>query len=193
MSRPMPQQRLRIIGGAWRSRQLEFPNLDEIRPTPDRVRETLFNWLQAHIHSARCLEPFCGSGILSFEACSRGAGYCLALDQSKTAISAIKQSLQQWQISAGQFQCEVADAREWLKNYQGQGFDLIFLDPPFADNDIAEILAQCGSKALLAEDGFIYVETPREITTSDLPADFEIYRQKRAGAVHYCLVQRAEN
>jgi 16S rRNA (guanine966-N2)-methyltransferase len=188
----MSRQRLRIIGGAWRSRQIEFPDVDGIRPTPDRVRETLFNWLQGHTHGARCLEPFSGSGILSFEACSRGASYCLALDQSRAAVSAITKSLQKWQIDAGQFHCEVADARSWLQHYQGQTFDLIFLDPPFADDDISEILTQCASMRLLAEHGFIYVETPKQIGAAELPAALEIYRQKQAGAVHYCLLRRAE-
>ena len=185
----MSGRRLRIIGGAWRSRQIEFPEVEGIRPTPDRVRETLFNWLQSHVHDARCLEPFCGSGILSLEACSRGARYCLALDKSKPAIAALGQSLKQWQVDPERFCCEIADARTWLLNYQGEAFDLIFLDPPFADNDISDILATSTSPDVLASDGLVYVESAREISAAELPEGFEIFRQKQAGAVNYCLVR----
>jgi 16S rRNA (guanine966-N2)-methyltransferase len=186
----MTGRRLRIIGGEWRSRQIEFPNVDEIRPTPDRVRETLFNWLQGHIHGARGLEPFCGSGILSLEAASRGANHCLALDQSALAITAIKHNLAEWGIKSDRVQCEVQDARAWLNHYTGEPFDLVFLDPPFADGDITAILTKAASDEVLAEDGLVYVETPQALISQDLPSGLEIHRQKRAGAVHYCLLKK---
>lgn len=184
----MSARRLRIIGGEWRSRPIEFPDVSGIRPTPDRIRETLFNWLRGSVHGARCLELFCGSGVLSLEACSRGASYCLAIDQSAEAVSAIKQRLIDWHIESSRFHCEKHNARDWLAKYTGEPFDLIFLDPPFADTDIAAIIEAVARPELLFSDGLIYVETPEPLSPEHLPQGLEIYRQKRAGAVHYCLL-----
>lgn len=184
----MAGRRLRIIGGEWRGRPVEFPDVEGIRPTPDRVRETLFNWLRADVHGARCLEPFCGSGVLSFEACSRGASFCLALDQSADAIATVKQRLHEWKVEPGRFVCEVQNARPWLADYQGEPFDIIFLDPPFADEDITDLITAVTRPALLSPEGIVYVETPRAVTIDEIPAGVDIHRQKRAGAVHYCLL-----
>lgn len=184
-------RRLRIIGGEWRSRQIQFPDLEEIRPTPDRVRETLFNWLRADIHDARCLEPFAGSGVLSFEALSRGAQHCTILDAQPQAQNALMTNLRTLGAAPDRYQCELADARHWLTNYNGPPFDLIFLDPPFDDGDIAELLTQLMKPILLAEGGQVYVESGRQL--EHIPNGTRIERQKRAGAVHYALVSRQES
>lgn len=181
-------RRLRIIGGEWRSRQIQFADIDAVRPTPDRVRETLFNWLQAHIHGARCLEPFAGSGILSIEALSRGAEHCTILDQLPEAVRTLNTNLQSLGAARQRYRCDVADARPFISNYSGKPFDLIFLDPPFADADLGKLLSQLLQPNLLAVDGQIYVESGAKLEVA--PDGAGIRRQKRAGAVHYALVSR---
>lgn len=184
-------RKLRIIGGDWRRRHIVFPDVTAIRPTPDRVRETLFNWLVGEIHGARCLEPFCGSGILSIEALSRGAKHCTMVDQSKDAIHTLTANLRELNANSNRFTCMQTDARSWLKTGSKEGlkdhansFDLIFLDPPFADDDILDLVTDC--LELLSPDGYLYVETPRPLPPSDA---YHIHKQKKAGAVHYALVQ----
>jgi 16S rRNA (guanine966-N2)-methyltransferase len=181
---------LRLIGGEWRSRQVQFPNLAAVRPTPDRVRETLFNWLRTHIHGARCLEPFAGSGALSLESLSRGASFCYALDLLPETLTALNVNLKTLGAAEARYRCERADARSWLRDYTGEPFDLIFLDPPFADKDTKELLALAMTPALLAKEGLVYVETDAALEIVQLPERSAITRQKKAGTVHYALVAR---
>jgi 16S rRNA (guanine966-N2)-methyltransferase len=181
-------RRLRVIGGEWRSRVVQFPEVDAIRPTPDRVRETLFNWLRADIHDAQCLEPFAGSGILSIEALSRGANHCICLDQSANAIKTLNDNFHELKAKPESFQCVQADARAWIKNYTGTPFDLIFLDPPFKDGDAQQLISLCTK--LLKPAGFLYFETPEPLHEASLNEEVSILRQKRAGSVHYALLQR---
>ncbi len=182
MSRPSSNRTLRIIGGDWRRRSIEFPAIEAIRPTPDRVRETLFNWLQGELFGASCLEPFAGSGILSIEALSRGAAHCTILDQSATAISAIQSNLAQLGAATTQSTLLICDAYEWLPTCKDQ-FDLIFLDPPFADAGMQDTIAHCFK--LLRPGGYLYTESGDPIPES---GDYKIHRQKRAGAVHFALL-----
>jgi 16S rRNA (guanine966-N2)-methyltransferase len=184
-------RRLRIIGGEWRSRQIQFADLEEIRPTPDRVRETLFNWVKADIHGARCLEPFAGSGVLSLEALSRGAQHCTMLDCQPPAHHALMSNLRTLGAATDRYLCELADARHWLTKYNGPPFDLIFLDPPFVDDDLSELLTQLMRPTLLAEAGQVYVESGHQL--EHVPIGTRIGRQKKAGAVHYALVTRQES
>ncbi len=186
----MPNRRLRIIGGEWRSRQIEFPLLPDLRPTPDRVRETLFNWLRGDVHGASCLELFAGSGILSLEALSRGAKHCVALDLEPAAVRTLKTTLDTLGADAHQYKCETTDARQWIKHYTAEPFDLIFLDPPFADEGVTELIGEASSHRILAPNGQIYAETPTALEPSTLPANIKIDRQKKAGAVHYALLSR---
>lgn len=176
---------LRIIGGDWRRRQVSFAAVAAIRPTPDRVRETLFNWLQGEVYGARCLEPFAGSGILSMEALSRGAAHCTVLDSAAEATASIRTSLKELGAPQQTFQCEIADARAWLAQCRDR-FNIIFLDPPFADGDCSHLINLC--LACLEPDGYLYVETPEPVPAK---AEYEIIRQKRAGAVHYALLSHA--
>jgi 16S rRNA (guanine966-N2)-methyltransferase len=181
-------RKLRVIGGEWRRRLIEFPDVDAIRPTPDRVRETLFSWLQSDIHEANCAEPFAGSGILSIEALSRGAKHCVILDQAKAAIHAIKSNLETLSVSDNQYQCVQADARAWLSSVADKSsFDIVFLDPPFADSDLVSLITS--SAKLLRQDGKIYVETSDALDGSVLPQELKLKKQKRAGAVHYALLE----
>ena len=178
---------LKIIGGLWRSRRLNFPDQVAIRPTPTRVRETLFNWLQLTIPQAKCLELYAGSGILSIEALSRGAKHVTILDSNKHTVDAIKNNLQLLSVERNRFDCLQAQANTWLAK-QKEPFDVIFLDPPFDSHEIDSILSIIENNGLLTELGFVYLETPALI--KDLPENWLIHRQKKAGAVHYCLLNK---
>lgn len=180
---------VRIIGGDWRSRRIEFQSLKDLRPTPGRVRETLFNWLQSHIAGAKCLELFAGSGVLSMEALSRGAAHCTVIDHASAAIQSIRNNLQRLDAAGDLYHCEVSEALPWLENYSGPPFDVIFLDPPFSDNQAVDLLEQCSE--CLTEDGFIYVETPFALSGEALPKGYSLHRQKKAGAVHFALLRQA--
>ncbi len=181
----MKQNRVRIIGGAWRSRMISFPDQDGLRPTPDRVRETLFNWLGQDLAGQRCLDLFAGSGALGFEAASRGAkavsmvererGACAALEANRTALDAT------------QVKIIGADALDFLRSTPGV-YDVVFLDPPFG---IAATLWDALFKLLsqqVADGGLVY----RESGSSDaVPAGWVVHKQGRAGQVHYQLLKRS--
>ncbi|MEC8443446.1 MAG: 16S rRNA (guanine(966)-N(2))-methyltransferase RsmD [Pseudomonadota bacterium] len=150
MSRQSSQQ-LRIIGGQWRSRRLRFPALDGLRPTMDRVRETLFNWLQYDIEGARVLDAFAGSGALGFEALSRGAKEVIFVEKHAKAALALKDNLKQ--LKADNAQVWAADALTWLEQ-NPEPYDLVFLDPPFGQN----LLAPAMEKLTLLPGALVYVE-----------------------------------
>lgn len=145
MSRPTASARgasgrtLRIIGGAWRGRRLRFPPSPEIRPTPDRVRETLFNWLAVRVPGARCLDLFAGSGALGLEALSRGAAHVTFVERDAAAGREVSARLAEW--GAHDARVEIADARAFLDRTPAAAFDIAFLDPPFASSLLEESLA----------------------------------------------------
>lgn len=184
---------LRIIGGAWRGRRWRFPALAEIRPTPDRVRETLFNWLGTQVPGARCLDLFAGSGALGLEALSRGAAYVVFVEQEAVAVREIRSRLAEW--GASQARVEQGDALHYLAGstaaHRSEPFDIVFLDPPF-DSDLLSPAAR-----LLEERGWleagarIYVETAASGGLPALPPSWKPVRAKRAGAVGYHLLERA--
>ncbi len=149
---------LRIIGGEWRGRKLHFIDAPNLRPTPDRVRETLFNWLQGQIHGARCLDLFAGSGALGLEALSRGASNVVFVEKTKPAAAQIESNLSLLKAKAAVIN---TDAISYLKNTD-QRFDIIFLDPPFRHNLLPEILEMILKKKLLTEGGLIYLEHEAE-------------------------------
>jgi 16S rRNA (guanine966-N2)-methyltransferase len=178
---------LRIIGGKWRSRKLRFPELPGLRPTPDRVRETLFNWLAPVIAGAKCLDLFAGSGALGLEALSRGAASCCFVDAAKPAVEAIKAHLQT--LRAEPQQVVLSTGESWLGSLKESGsFHIVFLDPPFASDLLApaiQILAQPG---MLASNAWVYIETDRDYALPVLPQGWNIYREKTAGQVCYRLL-----
>lgn len=187
------QSELRIIGGEWRSRKLSFPESEGLRPTPDRVRETLFNWLQAVTPGARCLDLFSGSGALSFEALSRGASQGTLVDASALVCRSLKTNLQM--LKAQNAEVHESDAISWLERQPAdlsQRFDLVFLDPPFRKGLIGPITELLESRNLLADDAFIYVETEVELGTPVVPANWHLHREKQAGQVCYRLYTREE-
>ena len=179
--------RLRIIGGSHRSRIVQFAELRDragFRPTPDRVRETLFNWLGQDLRGRRCLDAFAGSGALAFEAASRGASSVLALDEARDVIAALRRN--QRTLGFETLCIEQADAFVWLAAAGGlaERFDVIFLDPPFAADPWRRLAPLV--LAVAAPGAAIYAESARELGDDDLPG-FSRRRHGRAGAVHYHL------
>jgi len=178
---------LRIIGGNWRGRKVSFINNEEIRPTPARVRETLFNWLQGHIHGARCLELYAGSGILSLEALSRGASEVVLIDKTKQTIDYLSGAFSGFPVPRQQYRLLNLPARDWLDEQHPQKFDIVFIDPPFASNELGLILKQLASGDLLDPGALIYIESAEPLLECNLPNHWEIHRHKEAASVHYCL------
>ncbi len=168
---------LRIIGGEWRSRRFAFPDADGLRPTPDRVRETLFNWLMPYLSGARVLDPFTGSGALYLEALSRGAGMALALDTNANAIASLRKHLDT--LNCGNGQLLQSDALRYLETQAATPFDLVFLDPPFNKNLLLPACELLEGKAGLAERAWIYTESEAAPSALGLPATGGCTARKR--------------
>jgi 16S rRNA (guanine966-N2)-methyltransferase len=171
--------RVRIIGGAWRRRLIRFPSAAGLRPTPDRVRETLFNWLGQDLAGRRCLDLYAGTGALSLEAASRGASLAVAVDRNRALIDALDAT--RTALGASALEPHVADARAFVER-ETRTFDVIFLDPPFDDDPWAWLLLACAMR--LAPGGFVYAEAARAIAP---PAGLAPWRSDKAGQVHYHL------
>lgn len=179
---------LRIIGGQWRGRKLGFPDVDGLRPTGDRIRETLFNWLAPDIQGARCLDVFAGSGALGLEALSRGAESCLFLEKNLAAAQHLKANLHLLKADNGRV--EQADSLQWLNSAQlSHGFDIVFIDPPFALNLWEAAVAALETHNWLTDEAVIYLEAPRDAQLQ-LPANWHLHRDKQAGQVSYRLYHR---
>lgn len=197
-ARPQPQMSteessLRIIGGEWRGRKLSFPALEGLRPTPDRVRETLFNWLQTITPGAHCLDLFCGSGALGLEALSRGAASATFVDRSPQVIAHLRRTLQQ--LKAHNAQADAMAALDWLERKvadQEARYDLVFLDPPFRADHVRTAATLLEARNLLNNQAMVYVETEKEWAPAGLPENWELYREKIAGQVCYRLFLRHE-
>jgi 16S rRNA (guanine966-N2)-methyltransferase len=183
--------RVRIVGGSWRGRKLRFPDGDGLRPTGDRIRETLFNWLMPVLPAARCLDLFAGSGALGYEALSRGAVSCVLLERNSQAVQCLQEAKQL--LFAENALIIAADSMQWLASASSV-FDIVFIDPPFADASLAPavIVAAMEQRGLLAADPWIYIEQPVS-RVENPPAGFVQYRQQRAGQVSSSLWRRAEN
>lgn len=186
---PHNRNRVRIIGGDWRSRVLQFPDAPGLRPTPDRVRETLFNWLQLRIVGARCLDLFAGSGALGFEALSRGAASVTALETATAVAASLRHNANL--LGSDRMQLLQQDALQWLDKPALQQFDIVFVDPPFADNAHARCCALLQQNGWLAPGALIYLEAGSSLAALALPAAWRLTRHKQAGDVHYGLAEVA--
>lgn len=178
---------LRIIAGQWRTRQLEFPDLPGLRPTPDRVRETLFNWLAPVLPGARCLDLFAGSGALGLEALSRGAAEAVLVEQHPIAVRALHANLAR--LQATHARVEMAEALTWLRQ-PATPFDIVLLDPPFGQGLLAPVCAALEAGGWLADRSWIYLEAERDHANLPLPAHWTPYREKVAGMISYRLARR---
>jgi 16S rRNA (guanine966-N2)-methyltransferase len=173
---------LRIIGGSWRGRKLRFPALPGLRPSPNRVRETLFNWLQPEIAGAQCLDLFAGSGALGLEALSRGAGSCWFVELARAASQQIRQHLETLQCSTGRVLD--ADALQWLDTAPpATRFHLVFIDPPFRQGLASDCCARLERSGRLTDNALIYVESAVDEGQPDVPANWSLHRDKQAGQV----------
>jgi 16S rRNA (guanine966-N2)-methyltransferase len=178
---------LRIIAGAWRGRKLAFAPVTGLRPTPDRVRETLFNWLGLSVHGARCLDLFAGSGALGLEAASRGAAAVVLVD----AEPLVAHTLQEQARVLGARQVRIVQAT--CERYLGgpaEPFDLVFLDPPYRQGLLPECMELLEQRGWLAPDAWIYIEAERGLEPP-LPGNWDTYRSKATGQVGYHLVRRS--
>jgi len=185
------QNNVRIIAGKWRSRKIQFPDSGGLRPTADRIRETLFNWLQLDIVGEDCLDLFAGSGACSIEALSRGAASVLMMDNSAGAVKSLLMNLRA--LQADNFTVLNIDAMAWLReqsvNSPGR-FGIAFIDPPYAAGlalDACHLLEQ---KRLLKPSARVYIELDSKLDSQQLPANWQIMREKKSGQVYYYLCIR---
>jgi 16S rRNA (guanine966-N2)-methyltransferase len=175
---------LRIIGGNWRGRKVSFSNHEQLRPTTDRNRETLFNWLMHDIAGSRALDLYAGSGILGIEALSRGAGSVTLIEKDPEVAAHISSELMTLSPEKLNWSVIRAPALEWLADCDDT-FDIIFLDPPFAGNELQQAADLINERNLCA--GFVYLETNKALEEEQLPGGWRIHRHKRAGDVHFHL------
>ncbi|MEX1994351.1 MAG: 16S rRNA (guanine(966)-N(2))-methyltransferase RsmD [Steroidobacteraceae bacterium] len=178
---------LRIIGGEWRGRRIRFPGLAGLRPTPDRVRETLFNWLAAVVAGSRCLDLFAGSGALGLEALSRGAACVCFLEREREAADCLREMAMA--LAPERASVLHADALAWLRG-PATPFDVVFLDPPFGSELLPAAMSALESGGWLAANAYIYLEAPATDGPPGLPANWTMHRSGRAGAVGYHLARR---
>jgi len=177
--------RLRIIGGQWRGRRLSFTPAEGLRPTTDRVRETLFNWVALQLPGARCADLFAGSGALGLEALSRGASHCDFVDTSDRALTQIHQHLLLLGADAAGC-CHTTSALHFLQT-ASQKYDLVFIDPPFGGALVQPVCALLAENDLLAQGALVYVETALHDPPPDTPPGWSLHRDKAAGGVAYRL------
>jgi 16S rRNA (guanine966-N2)-methyltransferase len=176
---------VRIIGGTHRGRRLVLVPDTDTRPTPDRVRETLFNWLMPALPGAHCLDLFAGTGALGLEALSRGAGESWFVERDPRVAAAIESALL---ALGGRGQVVRADARRWLAAPAPRTFDLVFLDPPFAADGLAKLCTLL-DRGWLSARAWVYLETRRTNALPDLPEGWRLHRESEAGEVRFALAR----
>lgn len=182
-----PPARVRIIGGLWKRTPLPVVDAPGLRPTPDRVRETLFNWLGQDLSGWRCLDLYAGTGALGFEAASRGAAKVVMVERDAKAMAALRSTCDR--LKAEGIELAQADAALWLARQAG-AFDLVFLDPPFGSTELARVLPRLG--AVLAPGAAVYIESPVALDPEQPPLSLlpglVLHRADSAGQVHYHLL-----
>ncbi|MGI9250977.1 MAG: 16S rRNA (guanine(966)-N(2))-methyltransferase RsmD [Pseudohongiellaceae bacterium] len=187
------KNKVRIIGGMWRSRVVEFRDVEGLRPTPDRVRETLFNWLREDLAGSRCLDLFAGSGILGFEALSRGAAKLVQVERDVRVGGQLELAGAGLgcELAGKELRCFTMSAAEWIASWGDEGevsqFDVIFLDPPFGSSLLLETCALLADARLVAPAAKIYLESAEPVVAEQLPAGWCLKQQKQAGDVCYGL------
>jgi 16S rRNA (guanine(966)-N(2))-methyltransferase RsmD len=184
--RALPRE-VRIIGGQWKRSKLPVADLPGLRPTPDRVRETLFNWLGQDLDGWRCLDAFAGSGALGFEAGSRGAAEVVLVEREPALVRSLRETQQR--LKADAVRIEAGDGLAYMRRSAPGRFELVLLDPPF-DAGLTEPALEAAAPLVVA-DGFVYLEADRPLDEAGLaPLGLRLYRHARAGAVHFHLLQK---
>lgn len=181
--------KLRIISGEWRSRQLPIPDIEGLRPTPDRVRETLFNWINHHVPGAVCGDFFCGSGALGLEALSRGAKHLTFVDNSRIVSQQMTTNLTT--LGATNADVIAQNAAAFLDSATPRPMDIIFLDPPFRKGWLAQIIPLL-EKGWLADRALVYIEMEKEASLPPLPIHWSLKKEKNAGQLVYRLFEIAK-
>ena len=179
--------KVRITSGEWKNRNLEVPDIDGLRPTSERVRETLFNWLMPSIHKSVCLDLFAGSGSLGFEALSRGARHCTFVEKSKLAFRQIKTT--RTILNAMNSEAHNCDAIDFLSSVHNHNFNLVFLDPPFSDDYLISSIESIHEYQLVSRGGYIYIEFNKNNDLFDLPDNWSVIRKKIYGNVCFVLIE----
>ena len=177
--------RLRIVAGNWRSRLLRIADVEGLRPTPERVRETLFNWLAMHVRGRRCLDLFAGTGALGLEALSRGAAEVVFVENNAEAAATLHDNIATLRATGATV--ATVDARRYLRS-TGERFDIIFVDPPFADAVHSELCRLISESEVLCGGGLVYVEEPRGAPQLELPPGWAVSKSGKAGNVRYVLL-----
>ncbi len=180
-----PPGRLRIVAGNWRSRALDIADVEGLRPTSERVRETLFNWLAPRIDGARCLDLFAGTGVLGLEALSRGAASAVLVERSPVAAKTLARNIEALDADAATL--NTGDAFDYLQSAPRGEFDIVFLDPPFADDSLTDLCRLIDERAILAGDARVYLEQDRSQPEPELPESWTMLKNKTAGDVRYML------
>ncbi len=191
MARPVQRFSLRIIGGEWRGRRIRFPRGSDVRPTPDRVRETVFNWLQSQVAGRRCLDLCAGSGALGLEALSRGAAEVVFVDADPAVAASLRETL--GVLGAGdRGRVQRRDAFAFLRAgaTAGTPFDIVFLDPPYALRALPALAALLEREGWLRDGSLVYLEDAAAEGPPELPAGWTLLRSQRAGDVGYHLAIR---
>jgi len=178
---------IRIISGLWRGRKLPVYNAQGLRPTTDRVKETLFNWIALDIPHAICLDLFAGSGSLGFEAASRQAKQVVMLELNPHAHKQLEQNIKTLETTS--VQAIKCDSLEHLEK-TGTPFDIVFIDPPFRQGLLEKCLTLLEKYHWLSENALIYIETEKELHLTGIPENWSLYREKNAGQVSYRLFKR---
>ena len=176
---------VRIIGGRWRGTRLPVPDLPGLRPSGDRSRETLFNWLQADLHGARCVDLFAGSGALGLEAASRGAAKVTLVEKSAIAIAGLRESA--GRLDPDRVHVVQADALDWIAGREAGSVDIVFVDPPFSSGLHQPTVELLHARNCVSKEGLVYIESTRESPAITPPPGWEISREKRLGEVRMQL------
>lgn len=183
--------KVRIIGGQWRSRKIQFPVVSGLRPTADPIRETLFNWLQNEIAGRTCLDLFAGSGACGFEALSRGAKRVVFIENNRLAYDSLGSNIDL--LGAEGAERLHIDAADWLDGHAAQYqscFDVVFIDPPFAKSLATPVCHQLEQKNILKEAAKIVIESDRILLKNELPDNWQRLKQKKSGSVYYYLYEK---
>jgi len=176
----------RIIAGQWRGRKLDVPDVEGLRPTPDRVRETVFNWLQPYIGGSHCLDLFAGCGALGFEAASRGAMSVTMVELNSLAVRQLQENCSN--LSATQCQVERTTAQQFLARNKEQ-YDIVFIDPPYQADLWTEVAQKLIDNTALSDNAVIYLECPGKADLPALPSQWQLIKEKKAGNIRYCLFE----
>ena len=189
MNSSQANNRVRIIAGSWRGRKLAFTPAPGLRPTPDRVRETLFNWLDPVIRGRACLDLFAGSGALGIEAASRGAAEVVLVEKQPRVVEGLRGQLAL--LNASQVKVVQEDVANYLSG-PPRTFEIVFLDPPYREGRLAECMHLLETRGWLAAEAWVYLEAEHGLAP-DLPENWTLHRSKHAGQVDYHLARRVKN